>query len=161
MKKLLSLLFVLALGIQLHAANTTSLVGPGSPGGRPSQDVATLGRIDNVNQREIGDCSDGAVFSATTNTSVVFNPATVTGLSWAANSYAGNYTLYVVNTGNTDLVLWGSLTTTPIVATYPAGTYVKAGTGGLLRIQSRAGLVFHAASLTGTGGAGNYSICTD
>ncbi len=161
MKKILSLLFVLALGLAAHADNVTNIYGPTSPGGRPSSDQITGGRIDYVNQRELGDCSAGATFSATTNTSVVFNPASVTGLSWAANNYAGNYTLYVVNTGNTDLVLWGSLTTVPIVATYPAGVYVKAGTGGLLRIQSKANLVFHAASLSGTGGSGNYSICTD
>lgn len=162
-----SLALIALMGaVSLVNANSTNLSGPGSPGGRPSVDIvggANGQRIDYVNQREIGDCTAGVADTSTTTTSKPVS-LTNTGMSRAAGTavlnYAGNFKVYVVNTASSaDLVVWGSMTPTAMTVSAPSGLLIKAGTGGVLNLQSRDGLTVQFAGVSGSA-AFNYMICT-
>lgn len=162
MKKILSIIFVLALA-SFAQANTTKLLGPTANGGRPSNDSISNQRIDTTIQRAIGDCTNGAAFATTATATSIPVSLTNTGVTPAtasASGYAGKYTFYVVNNGLADIIIFASMTATAMTNANQAGVVIKGGYSGSLDVQARTGLTLHMVGLTATTGTCSWSLCT-
>lgn len=150
-------LFFMGLAAVL-SANSATLGPPGNKG----LDINDSERKNALRQAPVygmGDCSLGAAATVVSYTSSVVNATSTAGINWTTNKYSGILTLYVVNTGKSSLVAYGSMTATTIVSATPSGAVILAGQGTTLTCQARDGFSFHLQGLTATTTA-NYGVCT-
>lgn len=154
-------IMVITSAVSVVKANSTKIIGPGSPGGRPSIDNQTQARIDYHLNREVADCSLGVNYpSVVSGVSSPISLTNVAGLGWTASSYAANFTVYVTNTDAVvKLVAFYSLTPSAISSTQEAGIVIGPYDYQVFRVSGRDMGNVHIQGLTGTGKA-NVQVCT-
>lgn len=153
-----SFLYAAILGLSLAtqlAANSTYLGVPGNSG-RERQNTVTKGRVEEIVDAGLADCTVPVELTAVSGTST---PMSVTGYAALAagtttSSYSGPITVTISNSGaNANrMVAWVSLTPTALGDTQTAKgmtTIVQYGSTSF-RVMPRSNMTVHVRGITGT-----------